>query len=97
MKSDGMDQMNTVAKTAEYPLDRWELRCDGASRCGGDILEFISALVRPRQRMHGALSSADLIRVLRATRWSVETADTTASPIRAPKLWDGLLHKFSGL
>jgi len=38
MKSDGIDQMNTVAKTAEYPLERLTLRRDAASLCTGDVL-----------------------------------------------------------
>jgi len=38
MKSDGTDQMNTVAKTAEYPFERLGLRSDGASLRAGDLL-----------------------------------------------------------
>jgi hypothetical protein len=46
MKSDGTDQMNTVAKTAEYPFERLALRSDAASLRAGDVLQFISSLVR---------------------------------------------------
>ena len=46
MKSDGTDQMNTVAKTAEYPFERLAPRRDAASLCAGDLLLFISSLVR---------------------------------------------------
>jgi hypothetical protein len=45
MKSDGIDQMNTVAKTAEYPFERLALRRDPASLRAGDVLLFISSLV----------------------------------------------------
>jgi hypothetical protein len=38
MKSDGTDQMNTVAKTAEYPFERLALRRDAASLHAGDVL-----------------------------------------------------------
>jgi hypothetical protein len=38
MKSEGTDQMNTVAKTAEYPFDRLALRIDAASLRVGDVL-----------------------------------------------------------
>jgi len=38
MKSDGTDQMNTVAKTAEYPFERLALVRDAASVCACDIL-----------------------------------------------------------
>jgi hypothetical protein len=38
MKSDGTDQMNTVAKTAEYPFERLALRRDAASLRAGDVL-----------------------------------------------------------
>jgi hypothetical protein len=56
MKSDGSDQMNTVANTAEYPLERWERRCDNArSVRGGAILEFMSVRSGPAQRMFCAL------------------------------------------
>ena len=46
MKSDGTDQMNTVAKTAEYPFERLALRNDAASVRAGDVLLFISRVVR---------------------------------------------------
>jgi len=46
MKSDGTDQMNTVAKTAEYPFERLALGRDAVSLCACDILWFISSLVR---------------------------------------------------
>jgi hypothetical protein len=38
MKSDGTDQMNTVAKTAEYPFERLAFRFDAASIRAGDVL-----------------------------------------------------------
>jgi hypothetical protein len=38
MKSDGTDQMKTVAKTAEYPFERLALRGDVASLRAGDVL-----------------------------------------------------------
>jgi hypothetical protein len=38
MNSDGIDQMNTVAKTAEYPFDRLAVRRDAASLTAGDVL-----------------------------------------------------------
>jgi len=44
MKSDGTDQMNTVAKTAEYPFERLALRCDAASLWACDILWFMLGL-----------------------------------------------------
>jgi hypothetical protein len=37
MKSDGTDQMNTVAKTAEYPFERLAPGRDGASLCMCDV------------------------------------------------------------
>ena len=46
MKSDGTDQMKTVAKTAEYPFERLALRSDAASLGAGDVLQFISSLAR---------------------------------------------------
>jgi len=45
MKSDGTDQMNTVAKTAEYPFERLALWRDAASLRTGDVLLFISSVV----------------------------------------------------
>ena len=45
MKSDGTDQINTVAKTAEYPFERLALRSDAASLRAGDVLLFISRVV----------------------------------------------------
>ena len=94
MKSDGTDQMNTVAKTAEYPFERLALWRDAASLRAGDVLLFISSVVGRAQRMSRALSSAHRIRLLRARRRSAETADTTASPMRAPKLWNGPCMNF---
>lgn len=41
MKSDGTDQMNTVAKTAEYPFERLALWRDAVSLRTGDVLEFM--------------------------------------------------------
>jgi hypothetical protein len=38
MKSDGTDQMNTVAKTAEYPFERLALGRDAASLWEDDVL-----------------------------------------------------------
>jgi len=38
MKSDGTDQMNTVAKIAEYPFDRLAVRRDASSLRAGDVL-----------------------------------------------------------
>jgi hypothetical protein len=46
MKSDGTDQMNTVAKTAEYPFERLAPGRDATSLCAGDVLSFISSVVR---------------------------------------------------
>jgi hypothetical protein len=46
------------------------------------------------KRMKRALSFSHFIRVLRARRWSAETADNTASAMRAPKFQGGSLHKF---
>jgi hypothetical protein len=97
MKSDGIDQMNTVAKTAEYPFERFALRGEAGSLLAVDILYFIASGPGLLNGRSDALSSAHRIRMLRATRWSGETADTTASPMHAPKLWEGPLHKFSRL
>ena len=38
MNSDGIDQMNTVAKIAEYPFDRLAVRSDAATLRAGDVL-----------------------------------------------------------
>jgi hypothetical protein len=38
MKSDGTDQMKTVAKTAEYPFERLALGRDAPSLWAGDAL-----------------------------------------------------------
>jgi hypothetical protein len=38
MKSDGTDQINTVAKTAEYPFERLAFGRDAASLWSGDVL-----------------------------------------------------------
>jgi len=50
MKSDGIDQMNTVAKTAEYPFERFALRGEAGSLLAVDILYFIAFWSRPAQR-----------------------------------------------
>jgi hypothetical protein len=93
MKSDGTDQMNTVAKTAEYPFERLALGRDTTSLWAGDILWFISSLVRACSMVVAcALLSASDSRAARKRRFA-ETADTkAAAPIRAPKLWDTALH-----
>ena len=43
MKSDGIDQMNTVAKTAEYPFERFALWGEAGSLLAVDILYFIAS------------------------------------------------------
>src|ERR1041385_6839321 len=60
MKSDGSDQMNTVAKTAEYPFERLALRREAASLCNGDT--FISNVVCHAQRTQRAPAWAYRIR-----------------------------------
>ena len=95
MKSDGADQMNTVAKTAQYPFERLAVRCDAASVRAGDVL-FISKLVQD-------IFSSRIVRVPQASDPSdvcnalgpLKTRDTTASLMHASKIWDGYLHKFS--
>jgi hypothetical protein len=97
MKSDGTDQMNTVAKTAEYPFERLALRRDGASLWSGDVLWFISRLVR-------ACSTAVACAVFSASdpgaaRRALARRDSGYYSVseRALKLWDDALHKFSRL
>jgi len=51
MKRDGSDQMNTVAKTAEYPFERLALGRDAASLRACNMLQFISAWSGHAQRM----------------------------------------------
>jgi hypothetical protein len=46
MKSDGTDQMNTVAKTAEYPLERLALLRAAESAVADDVLWLISSLIQ---------------------------------------------------
>jgi hypothetical protein len=60
MKSDGTDQMNTVAKTAEYPFERLALRRDAGWLCAVDVLWFISSVL-------GASSTAVTCAVLSAS------------------------------
>jgi hypothetical protein len=48
MKSDGTDQMNTVAKTAEYPFDRLGLWRHAVSLRLRDVLWFI---IKPESGM----------------------------------------------
>jgi hypothetical protein len=50
MKSDGIDQMNTVAKIAEYPFERLAVRRDAASLWAGDVLLFISSWFEPAHK-----------------------------------------------
>ena len=98
MKSDGTDQMNTVAKTAEYPFERLAVRCDAASVRAGDILLFISTLVWICLKSSSLRFSQRIGHACRAQgAGPLRTADTTACPMLAPKLWDGTLHKFSRL
>ena len=44
MKRDGADQMNTAAKTAEYPLERLAFLREAAWLRIGNVLSFIARL-----------------------------------------------------
>src|SRR5262245_53400447 len=97
MKSDGTDQMNTVAKTAEYPFERLAFPRDAASLRRADVFLFISNLVW--------ICPTVLVCAVLAHRYACSAQG--AGPLRQGTLqhlrcvhlnfWDGRLHKFSRL